>query len=433
LFEIDCQMKITFLNSSDTTGGAAIACRRISEALKKEGVESSMLVQEKLSELDYVTNLCPTGFQKKLALLRFAREKFYFLFLEKSAGIRFSFSLANTGIDVTRKYNFSDTDIIHLHWINQGFLSLKGLKKIFSLGKPVIWTLHDMWAFTGGCHHSRGCMKYLEECCFCPYLSKPHSTDISNKIWNEKKRIFADADLSLITPSRWLAGRVRESALLGSKNIYDIPNPLNIKVFKPTDKIAARKRLGLPENKTFVGFVALNTSNYFKGGTYLIEALHKISKEHPELKDKIAVLLLGKSNQTSLEKIPFRVFSPGYITNEEKLIDFYNSLDAFILPSLEENLPNTIIEAMSCGVPPVSFNVGGVPEIIDHKQNGYLAEYKSVEDLASGIVWVLKNRDSDLIENARKKVVENYDYPVVAKRYLKIYQSITYKNSQSII
>lgn len=419
--------KILLINTHHNKGGAAVACRRLSEALKEE---SDLAVHHLVhyadgsiadsDEYTAVTN-------RKIAFARIYLERLLFLPFEKNKDIRFNFSPANVGCNITNQPWIKEADILHLHWINHGFISLKGLEKIFATGKPVVWTLHDMWMFTGGCHHSRGCENYKTECGNCKFLKSPKPTDLSHRIASFKKKIFANANLKIVTPSKWLAQCAMESNLFKQEQIHVIPNPLNLNLFKPDNKVEARKRLGLDPNKKYLSFIAANVSSYYKGISYLKKALQILQQD--SLAKDVELIVIGLMRSEGYEDVNYKVHLPGYITDENRMVDYYNASDVFLLPSLEENLPNTIMEAMACGTPAVAFNIGGIPDLIDHQQNGYLAEYCNADDFARGIKWVLENSDryQSLSKNVREKTEALYSYAFVAKQYKSVYDSFIQK------
>ena len=348
-----------------------------------------------------------------------------FFIREKSKSVRFLFSIANTGEDISKHDLIKNSDIVHLHWINQGFLSLKSLKKIFKLNKPVVWTLHDMWAFTGGCHHSGSCEKYKTSCRNCPFLRFPWRNDLSHRLWKHKIKINKKADLTIVTCSEWLKKSAIESSILAGKKIISIPNPINTNIFVPTDKLSARKKFDLQENKKYLMFGAVNVNNYFKGFTYFKEALKLLVEQEPDMKNKIELVILGRSTPEVLKELPFKCTIIKKIDDEDTMCQLYNAVDVYVTPSLQENLPNTIMESFACGTPVVAFNIGGIPEMVDHKQNGYLAEYLSSNDLANGIRWTLFEANTEMLsKNARNKVLENYSEEIVANKYIGLYHEL---------
>ncbi|WP_207219963.1 glycosyltransferase family 4 protein [Emticicia agri] len=360
---------------------------------------------------------------------RFVAERLYFRLHEKNKEIRFAFSPANTGIDISQHPLVQEADILHLHWVNFGFLSIQSLQKLFSSGKPIVWTLHDMWAFTGGCHHSGDCEHYQNHCGNCfPYLRNPSPDDLSAKIWQKKHKIFGETEklppVQIIGCSEWLANRARKSSLFKNLPISVIPNPLDTNIFKPIAKAEARVKLNLPVDKKLILFAAAKVTVIWKGFSYFQEAL-QILKEQISHSTDIELVILGESDGEVNKTLPFKTHALGRITDIEKIALIYSAANVFTIPSIQENLPNTIMEAMACGTPAVGFEVGGIPEMIEHQQTGFLATYKSAENFAEGIKWVLYEADAEVLaENARKKVLENYSQEVVKGRYLEVYKSL---------
>ncbi len=415
-------------------GGAAIASLRLLSVLEKErDVEAKLLVQEKKRDRDDVVPVAQNWLDKKMAFVRFVAERLYFRQYEKSKEVRFAFSPANTGIDISQHSLVQEADILHLHWVNFGFLSIESLKKLFGLGKPIVWTLHDMWAFTGGCHHSGDCENYQGHCGDClPYLRNPSPNDLSAKVWLQKHEIFGDIaklpPIQIIGCSEWLANRARKSSLFKNLSISAIPNPLDVQVFKPTAKAEARAKLNLPVDKKLILFAAAKVTVIWKGFSYFQESL-QLLKEQINQPDDIELVILGESDDALNQMLPFKTHALGRISDIEKIALIYSAADVFTIPSIQENLPNTIMEAMACGTPAVGFEVGGIPEMIEHKQTGFLATYKSAENFAEGIKWVLFEADATVLaRNARKKVLENYSQEVVKGRYQEAYHNILNRN-----
>lgn len=423
-------MKIILINTDDAMGGAAIACLRLLTVLEQtEGIEVKMLVQEKKRNNLNVSAIANTWLEKKMAFVRFVQERLTFRFYEKSKEIRFAFSPANTGIDISQHPLVQEADIIHLHWINFGFLSINSLEKLIQLNKPIVWTLHDMWAFTGGCHHSGDCENYQITCGNCTqYIKKPSPKDLSNKVWERKNAIFNEKFIkktSIVGCSKWLANRAKKSSLLHNFSINSVPNPIDISLFSPQNKIESRLKLGLPIDKKLILFVAAKVSVIWKGFSYFQESL-EILKSQVTNNQSIELVILGESDEETIKKLPFKSHALGRISDINQIVSIYSAADVFVTSSIQENLPNTIMEAMACGTPVVGFEVGGIPEMIEHRNSGFLAKYKSAESLAEGINWVLfKANHAELSKNAQQRVVENYSEEVVAKQYLEIYKSFT--------
>ncbi|TDE18737.1 glycosyltransferase [Dyadobacter psychrotolerans] len=411
---------ILHLSTFHLEGGAGVAATRLHRALLHSGEDSWMLVPASNDSEEGVVPLADTKWKSRLAFFRFAAERLYFYPQEKDSSIRFAFSPAEIGADICDHPLVKKADIIHLHWINFGFLSMDSLGKLFSLGKPVVWTLHDMWAFTGGCHYSRGCDHYLTHCRYCPYLSKPDLYDISFSQFEQKKEIYQKAKIAMVSPSNWLTGLTKKASLTESIQSLNIPNCLDTNLFKPGNKTEIRKILNLPPDKKLILFAGANTQDQRKGFAYFREAIkiNKLSESNTE------VLIFGKSN-ASFETFPVPVHYLGKITEVEHMVQIYNAADMIVVPSLEDNLPNTIMEAMACGTPAVGFATGGIPEMIDHKLNGFISSLKSSFSLAEGINWVLENNTNNgLSVQARQKVMDNYSENVVTAQYRALYDSL---------
>jgi glycosyltransferase involved in cell wall biosynthesis len=335
----------------------------------------------------------------------------------------FEIDLANSGSDITKLREFQEADVIHLHWINQGMLSLSGIRKILKSGKPVVWTMHDIWPATAICHLTLNCRNFTTHCHNCRLLpGKGSSSDLSTSVWRKKEKMLEDSSIYFVTCSHWLEQEAKASALLRGQKIVSIPNPIDTHIYRSGDKQTARKNLGLPEDKRLILFVSQRVTNKNKGMDYLIDACR-------QLKDYELVILGGHAEEV-VDQLPLKAHPLGYVNDERRIVEIYQAVDVFVLPSLSENLPNTIMEAMACGVPCVGFKVGGIPEEIDHKRNGYVAEYRDSDDLARGIRWILSEADYDqLSQEAVRKVAHSYSQQSVAISYLDVYhQAMAFKH-----
>ena len=414
-------MKILIINKSDTIGGAAIASRRLKDALQANGHSVKMLVQEKLSNDDSIYSTTNGRFKRYYNFFLFILERLYFLFFEKSKDVRFAFSPAVAGEDISGHSLVKEADVIHIHWFNQGFLSLKGLERLLKLNKKIVWTLHDMWAFTGGCHYAGECNNYEKGCGNCKFLKKPGNKDLSIRILNKKRKILSNKKLQIVTCSEWLAQKAKSSSLLQNHDVTAIPNPIDTTIFHPKDKDKLRTKINLPKDKKLILFGAANVMDERKGLKYLIEALGLLKKENPKLAEESEILLFGKSNEEFLKQLPLKVNNLGLISGEKNIANVYAVADVLVLPSLEDNLPNTVMESLACGTPVVAFNTGGIPEMVEHKRNGYLAEYRSAGGLMKGLVYVLTSDFGLMSENAVEKVNMTFLQKIVAKQYFNVY------------
>ena len=417
-------MRVLIVNTSERTGGAAVATNRLMKALNNNGVKAKMLVRDKESDALTVVGL------PKSPMLRwhFLWERFtIFLRLHFSRKHLFDIDIANAGSDITRLREFQEADVIHLHWINQGMLSLNGIRKILRSGKPVVWTMHDIWPATAICHLTLGCHYFINRCANCKYLpGGGNQNDQASRIWQKKQQMQAEGNIYYVACSRWLESEAKSSALLQGQKITSIPNPIDTHIYKKGNKQEARQRLGLPLDKKLILFASQRVTNEYKGMSYLVDALTKCQTLIPAdapIRNLCEIVILGGHAEEVVEQLPMKAHALGYVNDEQRVVDVYNAVDVFVLPSLSENLPNTIMEAMACGVPCVAFKVGGIPEEIDHLKNGYVAAYRDAADLARGITWVLQEADYEsLSQQAIHKVMQCYSQQSVAVKYIDVYQ-----------
>ena len=420
-------MKILIVNTSERTGGAAVAANRLMNALNNNGVKAKMLVRDK--ETDDLRVVALSGMKRQQ--WHFLWERWIiFCHLRFKRKHLFDVDIANAGTDITALPEFKEADVIHLHWINQGMLSLSSIRKIMQSGKPIVWTMHDIWPATGICHLTLGCNGYVNGCHNCKYLPGKANSDLSTKVWRQKQQLYAGGHIFFVACSKWLTKEAQRSGLMRSQAVMTIPNPIDTRVFRPSDRGAARLRLGLPADKKLILFVSQRITNIYKGIDYLIEACGKMAADYPETLNDTGIVVLGGHAEEVADRFSYPVYPLGYVNDTDKIVDVYNAADLFVMPSLSENLPNTIMEAMACGVPCVGFKVGGIPEMIDHKVNGYVAGYRQAVDLSNGIHWVLREADAQaLSREAVSKVNKKYSQQAVALAYEEVYdQAMAMKN-----
>lgn len=420
-------MRITLLNTNSHSGGAARACLRLTEALGRQAdVRADMLVAHQNAEHPQVTAYPQSWWQRKRLFGHFVGERLAYLPYERSKAGRFDLSLANTGFDVSSHPLVQRANVLHLHWVNQGFLSIRSLRRLAALGKPLVWTLHDMWPFTGGCHYSGDCRKYQTHCHTCPLVRRPHPRDISYRLWERKATFYQQARLHVVTCSEWLGHQARQSPLLADTEITSIPNGIDTALFAPGDTAAIRQRLGLPLDKRLLLFGAMKVSDERKGYRYLKEALAIHHQRYPEQADKVELVVFGKADEAALATLPYPVHSLGLLSDQATIADAYRAVDAFVIPSLQDNLPNTVMESLACGTPVIGFRTGGIPEMVAHKVAGYLVSQRDSTGLADGIDYLLQDDDRyrTMATAARRKVEQDYSYDVVARRYLKLYDRL---------
>ena len=302
-------------------------------------------------------------------------------------------------------------------------LSLSDIRKILDSGKPVVWTMHDMWPATAICHLTLGCRKFTTGCSACPLLPAGLFGDTARHVWRKKQRLLKGGGrLIFVACSKWLASEARQSKLLEGKSVVSIPNPIDRRVFCPGDKAEARRLLGLPEGRRLMLFVAQRVSSGNKGAAYLIEACRLLSERHPDIAANMGIVMLGGSGIELAGQFAIPAYPLGYVSDTERIVAAYRAADLFVMPSLSENLPNTIMEAMACGVPCVGFNTGGIPEMIDHRRNGYVAAYKDAADLAAGIRWALADADAE--ELGRNAGPQGLGVLLTAKRGHQVHRGV---------
>lgn len=405
-----------------------MASNRLMDALNNNGVKAKMLVMKKESD-----DITVVGLRGRL------RQRWHFLWERFSIFCHLHFRRDNlfeidsacAGTDITRLPEFKEADVIHLSWINQGFLSLKDIGKILRSGKAVVWTLHDLWPATGICHATLGCKAYMTRCSHCQYLPNGGgSHDFSTRVFNHKKKLYNNSGIHFVGCSKWIAGQARSSALLSGLNVTQIPNPIDTRVYYMKDRQQSRLHATLPTDKRIILFVSQRVTKERKGIAFFVDAVGKLVARHPEMKDNTVIAVMGGHAEEMASQLALPAIPLGYVGGERQIVDIYNSADVYVLPSLDDNLPNTIMEAMACGVPSVAFRVGGIPEMIDHQRNGYLAKYRDADDLAEGIHWALDEADTEEVRRqCLQKVAANYSQRTVAMRYIEVYnQAMAFKN-----
>ncbi len=408
-------MKIFHLNNSDISGGAARATNRIHQALLEKGVKSQMLVNKKISQEENI--LGPYNFIEKILVhLRLYISNLAIKFLKIHKDIPYSISFfPSPWID---RINKSDADLIHLHWVQHEMLSIADIVKI---KKPIVWTLHDMWAFCGAEHlaqDDRWRLGYSKK----DHLTSKFGFDINRWTWLRKLKHW-QKPIHVVTPSNWLANCVRESKLMGNWPVSVVPNLLNTENWKPKDKNFARKLLGLSSDIPLAIFGTFGeNSSHHKGFDLLIETLNNIkNKDHIK---NMELVVFGKNTFKSLPKINFPVHLLGHL-DDDNLINLYNAADVTIIPSRQEAFCQTALESQACGTPVVAFNIGGLTDIVDHLKTGYLAKAFDTEDLSQGISWVLEKEQKLLLgKQARSKAVEKFSQKILIEKYQAVYEKV---------
>ncbi len=398
-------MKVVHITNNDSIGGASRAAYRLHEAMTRAGISSTFFVFHQMKNDS--TIISPFSFLDRIRISINIRLENLIL---RRYCITSTFSYAKFGFNISNKNILKNADAIYLHWINAGMLSINSIVQILKIGKPVYYFMHDMWPITGGCHHSFSCEKYKIHCGRCPLLNSNKEHDLSYKLLNKKiNKLSVFENLYAITPSVWLRDCAKKSSLFNKKNILLIPNLLDTTIFSPLKKSTLRNKYNLPLNKKLILFAAISgIKNVYKGWSYLVESMNYLNPFECE------ILVLGTSSDERIAKeLPLKSYFLGHLSSDIQLAEIYSIADVFVSPSLADNFPNTIVESMACGTPVVGFDVGGIPDLIKHKFNGYLSNFKSSEDLANGIKWILSQKDETLSQNARQYVINNLSYEKV--------------------
>lgn len=412
-------MRILHVNTHDTRGGAARAASRLHRGLRGIGADSRMLVQCKEGDDPTVTG--PSGkIGKGFALLRPELNALPLMFCRNRKEPIFSVQWIPD-----RNRNVAESlrpDVINLHWICEGFLKIESIAK---WKRPVVWTLHDSWAFTGGCHLPFDCTRYNGECGCCPQLQSERPGDISHRVWRRKKKTYRKHPPLFVTPSRWLAECAKASSLLGGSQIEVIPNGVDLTRFKPVERAHARNLLNLPPDRHLILFGAMRaTEDENKGFRILVPALQRLKESGWQ--DKVEIMIFGSSSYGTKDHPPFRTHFLGTLHDDISISLAYAAADAFVAPSVQENFSNTVLESIACGTPCAAFRVGGMPDMIEHLRNGYLADPFDVEDLAHAISWMIEDpeRNRGLGRRAREKGEQEFGIDLQARRYLALYEDI---------
>lgn len=408
-------MKISFVNYSDINGGAARAAYRIHHALRSQGVESRMLVND--AEAGDWTIDGPKGKIAK-ALIKVRSPLASLLTKTLKTGNPIIHSPAVVPSRWSARLNASDADVIHLHWINGEMMSITDIANI---KKPVVWTLHDMWAFCGAEHLSQD---YRWRDGYTTNNRPSHERGFDLNRWTAARKLkHWKHPMHIVTPSRWLADCVKQSVLMHDWPITVVPNAIDTDVWQPADKAVARQLLNLPPDVPLLLFGAWGGINEHHKGFDLLQAAlnHLRGQLHG-----VELLVFGQLAPKAPVDMGFPVHYIGHLRDNVSLRLLYSAADAMVIPSRQDNLPNTGIEAHACGTPVVAFDTCGLPDIVEHQKTGYLAKAFDTVDLANGLQWILQNRF--LGQTARERAVKLWSYRKISSLYLNVYEASVDKN-----
>lgn len=424
-------LKILSVCTSDTSGGAARAAKRIHDGINSlnAGITSEMFVKYKHSSDPYVHSLdefTPNNIIFKVSdyIASKVKNKVQHYRWNKYPYRERIFMSDMRGMSIHGALQKLDYDVLHLHWLNQRFIKLEDL---IGLNKPIVWTLHDSWPFCGVCHYFFECKGYKIKCGKCPFLHSDVINDLSHRVWKKKSEIYKHLKLHVVTPSKWLGECAKESSLLGQFPLTVIPNCVDTNVFHsiPLNKFSPvwKRFLEKWREKRFLLYGAMNAAtDKIKGFSNLLSALKILEKQN---KADFELIVFGANKSDLSFDLNIPIHYVGTITDTKELVELYNLADVMVVPSLTENLSCTIMESLSCATPVCCFNIGGNSDMVMHKENGYLAKEKDDEDLANGIVWCLENNKDNILGcKGRESVIDRFAVDVIAKQYIDLYKNI---------
>lgn len=412
-------MKVTLVCHSDTIGGASMVTYRLMHALRDEGVDARMIVYTKTTD-DPSVFCAGSRYSRGLKFMiergviainnGFSRENL------------FKVSIANVGQSLHKHPWIKEADVIGLAWINQGQLSLGGIRKLGRLGKPIVWTMHDMWCLTGVCHHAFECDRYTASCGRCRFLGLGGRHDLSYQIWKRKKELYASTPVTFVAVSHWLADCAHRSSLLGDRDVRVIPNAFPINSF-PTVPSASPEVFNIPPDRNIILMGAARLDDPIKGIDYAIDALNHIFDNRPDVARRSLMVFFGDLRDRSLfDRLRFPHLHVGRINDPSLLADLYAMAKVVLSTSLYETLPGTLIEGQAAGCLPVTFGHGGQADIVTHLKDGYIADYKDSASVAEGIIWALAaDADRDALHES---VRARFGASAIARRYISLFREL---------
>lgn len=422
-------IKILHIAYSDIGGGAARAAYRIHRTLVENqslSIHSKMRVLNKLTQDLTVNGSRPS---KESSIWRFIRPSLLIRYYKGfTLGKRTAFSVAWPKTGLGEEINATKTDIVHLHWLGNDTLSIEEIGKI---KHPTVWRLPDMWAFCGAEHYVTP-PPYVDERFAEGYTSQNRppmesGKDLNLIVWERKMKSWRKP-IHIVCPTNWLADCVKRSALMKDWPVTVIPTAMDLNKWKPYDKNIARTVLNLPQDIPLVLFGAMGgTADPRKGADLLLEALQKLKKQTAQSQiSEIQLLVFGQNEPDEPLNLGFPIRYFGHLYDDLSLALLYSAADVMIVSSRQDNLPGTALESLACGTPVVAFNIGGLPDIVKHQENGWLSKPFDTDDMANGIQWTLedKERHKKLSKNAREHVIENYDPKIIALKYKQVYEEV---------
>lgn len=410
-------MRIGLFSTSDLEGGAPRATFRLFQALKGQGADVSLVVQRQRSRAEGViaTQRC---FGWETSGVRTILDRLPAVVTDPVNRPRLAPNwIPDTLPQLAASQEF---DVVNLHLVNCGFLRIESLARF---RQPVVWTLHDMWPFTGGCSYAEGCERYRDQCGRCPLLKSESERDLSRRIWRRKRSAWRNLDLTVVAPSRWMKSCAERSSILGNYPVVCVPNGIDIERFRPEAQAEARRVLGLPAEAHIVLFGATAAdSDPRKGFDLLTAALAHLPRTIAGR--PVVAVVFGNQDPFAVAGLDIPLMSLGAIKDDERLRMVYSATDVFAAPSREDNLPNTVIESLACGTPVVAFNIGGMPDMIDPLRAGTLVKPFDPTAYAAALRAELEGSRPDRRAACRESVLERFTQERQAVAYRQVYEQV---------
>lgn len=402
-------MNVLHINQSDIIGGASIAGYRLHEGLLAQGVNSRLLVGKETISSDRITTIKRNPLEKQLGSLTWR------------LGLNYIHCLST--FDIPKHSFYKEADVLNFHNLHSGYFNYLALPKL-TQDKPAVLTLHDMWSFTGHCAYSYDCDRWKSGCGKCPYpdVYPPIKLDNTRLEWQMKNWAYHRSNLTIVSPSNWLT-KLAGSSLLNRFPIHWIPNGIDTEIYQPLDREHCRSVLNIPKQKKVLMFGADTIIDFRKGGDLLLKALASLQ---PSLKTQTLLLILGNGGEAIAEEIGIQTLNLGYVGSDRFKSIAYSAADLFIFPTRADNLPLMLQESLSCGLPIVSFNLGGVPDLVRPGVTGYLAVAEDIKDFSYGIIQLLEDQNlrDRMSHQCRDIALQEYSVALQAQRYIDLYRAI---------
>jgi glycosyltransferase involved in cell wall biosynthesis len=391
-----------------TSGGAGVVASRLQELQVKNSVDSRIL---------HVTdrNIQALKFSNPLLVLRALID--FFLVRKDRKNSLFTLLRTKGSSRILRELR-SCQALVHLHW-TPGAVSTTDVEKLLSDGRMVVWTIHDMWPITAGCHHARDCGEFINHCSGCPQVRKYWQNRVSNEMIRKQNVFKFRTSLVLVAPSQWLASQINKSNIAKGSQVCVIPNPIDTDTFRQLPKFDSKKSLGIPNQSLVVGCVAADLSDPMKNVQSVIDGVRELKSSNAHL--SITLLLVGGGKVFAPD---LTVVSVGNVTVQSEMAHLYSAMDVLVSLSLAESFSLVVAEASSCGVPVICLNSGGMPEIVENGKTGIVINHAN--ELNGALERILNNSEllCSMSAEGRKLALREFDQDLVAQRYMDVYRKV---------